>query len=138
MALVLLAAVLGLFGSGIFSKATRQAEGGLLEVQYEQFGRHRASTSLSLSLGPGAVRDGQVRLWIDREYLHGLSIESITPEPDSVDTQADRLVYVFDASESGLPVMVNYTLQTDHLGLRQGRVGLENGPELGFWQLIYP
>jgi hypothetical protein len=138
MALVLLAGTLGVFGVGILSGTTRQSEGGLLEVQYEKFGRHRAPTSLVLSLGPGAVRDGEVRLWIDREYLQGLDIEGITPEPDSVETQGDRLVYVFNAAESQLPVLVNYSLQTNYLGLRQGRVGLDNGPELDFWQLIYP
>lgn len=138
MAVVLLAAALGVFGVGVFSGTTRKTEGGLLEVEYERFGRHRAPTSLVLSLGPEAVRDGKVRLWLDREYLHGLNIESITPEPDSVETQEDRLIYAFNAAESGLPVLINYSLQTDHLGLRQGRVGIEDGPGVDFWQLIYP
>ena len=71
MALVLLAAALEAFGVGVFSGTTRKTEGRLLEVQYEQFGRHRAPTSLILSLGPGSVRNGKVRLWLDRGVFAG-------------------------------------------------------------------
>jgi hypothetical protein len=138
MALIILAAILGLFGGGIFTDATLRAEGGLLEVRYERFARHAASANLVLTPGPNAMREGSARLWIDREYLNGVQVQTISPEPYSVEAYGDRLVYAFRFDQSDAPIPVSFSLHVVGLGLLQGRVGLEEGPELDFRQFVYP
>ena len=79
LALVFLAALLGIFGNGILSKATLGDDGMPLQVEYERFGRHKAPMDLKMRLGPEAVQEGKVRLWLERSYLNTMQVETIVP-----------------------------------------------------------
>jgi hypothetical protein len=138
MALVIVAALLGLFGPGPLSSATAGEQGGALWAEYRRFGRYASPSTLRIHLGTGAARDGEARVWLSREYLEGVRIQHITPEPDSVEAGLDRITYAFRVAEPGQPVAVTFHLELQQIGPTTGRVGLPDGPSLTFSQFVYP
>jgi hypothetical protein len=78
------AACLGLFGSGPLSWTRAGQEGSALWVEYDRFVRRGAPTRLTINLAPaagGSTR--QVR--IGRGYAEGVRFERIVPEPDAIE-----------------------------------------------------
>jgi hypothetical protein len=131
-----LAGLAGLFGSGWLSSATATGPG--LRLEYDRFGRYTAPQELTLSLDASLTTLSKVRLWIDRRYLESQQIESVVPEPESVEAGADRMVFVLSIAEVGKPTSVTVRLRTQQMGSLQGRIGVEQGSPLRFHQFIYP
>ena len=138
MALVLFAALAGLFGPGPLSSTTAADASGALEVKYNRFERNSRHTELRVKVAGDRVRDGQVQLWMDAAYAHELRMLSISPEPLRVEVQGDRQVYTFAAAGGPSPVQVTLHYEHQEFGKADGRVGLVNGPEVPVGQFVYP
>src|SRR5688572_13281135 len=87
MALFLVAALAGLFGSGPLARAQASARG--FDVEYPRFARRDAPTEVRVSLAQGVP----AQVWLARDVLGSWEIEEVTPTPESVTPEADRLVY---------------------------------------------
>jgi len=134
--LLWLAGVAGLFGSGPLSGSTASAPD--LRLEYDRFVRSTAPQELKLHLGPTITAHPKVRLWVDRRYLESQQIESVVPEPESVEAGPDRMVFTFSIAEPGAPTSVTVRMQTQQAGSLQGRAGVEEGGSLQFHQIVYP
>jgi hypothetical protein len=95
MALLVAAALLGDFGTGPLSRTTAGDEAGPMWLEYDRFVRLLAPAPLRVQLGPGAARDGMVRLWIDRRYIDSFELQQVTPQPDSMELGIERLIFTF-------------------------------------------
>ncbi len=137
MALTALAALLGLFGPGLFNNATVGSKEAPLWVEYKRFGRFQAPTTLRIHLRPDVGRDGKVRVSLNLDYLNGVQIQQVTPQPQIVEAGSKQLTYVFQVTEPNQPMAVTFHLQTQQIGLLSGQVGLSKH-ELRFSQFIYP
>jgi hypothetical protein len=91
-----------------------------------------------VEVAPGAAVDGEVRVWMDAEYLATLGLQSIVPEPDSVELGAERITYTFPVGEANGPMEI--TFQYEHEGFWQQdiQLGLVDGASLEFHQFIFP
>jgi hypothetical protein len=139
ISLILLAALLGLFGTGWLDRAVAGQPGSQLWLEYNRFGRLQAETSrLQIHLGPGAGANGKVRIWFNLEYMKGVRVTNLTPEPESVEAGPERFTYVFSAPDASQPIVVIFRLEPDKIGSLNGQVGLEGGASLSFKQFIYP
>ena len=107
-------------------------------MEYQRFGRYKAPMDLKIRLGPEAIQEGKVRLWLERSYLNTMQVEAIVPQPGSVESDANPLIYVFNVSSSNYPVEITFLMQSESIGRQTGRVRLEGGPSLSFSQFIYP
>lgn len=136
LSLLWLAGLAGLFGSGPLSEATAAGPG--LRLEYDRFVRYTAPQGLRLHLGPPATSHPKIRLWVDRQYMQDMQVESVLPEPESVETGPDRIVFIIPLSEVGPPTAVTLRLQTQRIGSLDGQVGVEEGGSLRFHQLVYP
>ncbi len=132
------AALAGLMGNGPLTHATAGAEGDPLRVQYDRFVRHAAPEKLEIALQPGAVQGKQARVWIDREYLEGLQLQNITPEPSSMEAALDRIIYTFDLDKQGEATTVVFDLEHESNGPKVVRVGLGDRQVASFTQFAYP
>ena len=81
MALTILAALAGLFGSGPVSRSMVTDEQQLVRLEYDRFGRYEAESVLQLFVPSEVTMNGYVTLWIDRIYWAHHAIEQIAPEP---------------------------------------------------------
>jgi hypothetical protein len=137
VALILIAALLGLFGTGLFSKTKAGDRNGPLWLEYNRFGRFQSPSTLRVHIGRGKT-EKIARIWFDRNYMKGIQIEQITPEPEGVESVSDKLVYTFKLAKPKEPAEVTFHLKLEQIGSLSGKVGLVNGPTLSFTQFIYP
>lgn len=135
MALVA-AGLLGLVGTGPLSAAA--IERGPLRVEYGRFERNGTPTKLTLRIAAGTATDGTVRVWLDEEYLDGVRLQNVSPEPDQVLAGGERTIYVVAVADPGLPANVGFDLEPAEIGRLSARLGLVDGPEIEFTQFVYP
>ncbi|PLS77907.1 MAG: hypothetical protein CYG59_21275 [Chloroflexi bacterium] len=136
--LILLAAFVGLLGGGPLSAASAGGENEPLEVQYARFARHRSPTQIEVKLQPGAVSGDEARVWVDSQYLDGVELQNIVPEPDSAEAAPDRMIYVFKVNQGDQPTSITFNVMPERAGVRKVRVGLDGGATLNFRQIVYP
>ncbi|UYZ64640.1 hypothetical protein [Hymenobacter weizhouensis] len=140
LALVVVAGLLGLFGSGPLSHAQATHPGGRLRVEYERFGRLDAPLLTKVFVAPGtADADGRVRLWVSKDYLNRVAGDGLSPIPEATLTAADHVVFVFRLTDARQPVDVTFYLSTEKTGFLRGKIGLVGRPDtLSIRQFIYP
>jgi len=141
MALVVLAALVGLFGgAGLLGGAAKAgSEDAVVSASYERFLRFMKPTTLQIQLSQEAGKDGKVSVWVDRQYLDGLQVQQITPQPSSAKTGPERLTYVFEVDDPNRPAMVTFDLLPEQeIGALRGRVGVGDGEQVSFGQFVYP
>lgn len=136
MAVVVLLTLIGLLGHGPLSAQTRRAEG--IEVSYWHYVHQTAPTDLEILVAPEALVGGQARVWIDQGYAKAARVSDITPQPESVESSAERVLYTFQAEDPLQPVRVIFNMRLDSIGTLDGSVGLEDGASVTFEQLVYP
>ena len=138
MALIALAALVGLTGNGVLARATAGDPADPLRLEYARFDRMESPSTLEVQIAGDAVDGEQIELWVDRDYIQGVLIEKIVPEPQEVRVAADGLHYVFAVDEPGQPVTVSFDLRHTEFGAKSGQIALADGPALDFGQLVYP
>lgn len=138
MLAIAIAALFGLFGNGPLSSAQAGDAGTGLSISYERFTRKGAQHSIDLEAGATSVVADSVRIWIARGWLDANRVVGITPEPARSDALPDRIVYTFNAAQSGQPVAIRFELEAQWLGRRRGSAGIVRGPTVHFGQFAYP
>lgn len=136
MLLIVIGGLLGLFGNGPLAEDRARAEG--LTLDYDRFARHGAASSLRVEVRPEAVRGDTLKLWITRDFIDGLKLESVVPEPASVETRGDLLVFAFAHPEPPGPTRITFNVRPDEYWTQRARAGIDGGGSLSFRQLIYP
>ena len=137
-ALILVAALLGLFGQGPLSHASAGERGSELALNYERLDRYRAPSQLDITLGPNVSQEGKVRLALNQGFLARVEIERISPEPESVEAGPDATTYVFRVAAPDQPAQVRFDFEYEKFGPTQGEVRLEGGPTLRFDAFVFP
>src|SRR5688572_20039263 len=101
MSLILIAALLGLFGNGWLSKARMSIPGGALEIEYNRFVRFQAPGELRARISPSSTEENQAGLWVSREYLKSIELKQITPAPEREITTDEGVIYLFATAHGG-------------------------------------
>jgi hypothetical protein len=130
MALLIIAALLGVFGTGPLSSATIEREG--LRLEHERFCRWQRGTDLRFTIGGTG---DPVLLLLGSEYLDRVKIERITPEPGKVEAVSDGVVFQFFLQG---PAAVTFHLTPKKFGLVSGKARLDQAAPITFTQFIYP
>jgi hypothetical protein len=138
MALITLAALAGLLGPGLLSQTSLGDPSGQLLLEYNRFERLENSTQLRVHLRPSAGDAETMQIWLSRKYSQEMRVQQVTPPPESVEVESDRLVYHFRVTPSELPSTIIFQLNPQQAGVLTGQIGIEDGPELSFKQLVYP
>jgi hypothetical protein len=138
MALLVLSALLGLFGRGLFSHTLIRDPSIPLSVEYERFGRYQSPLTLRLHVDPFPSEDGEMRLWFSRDFLRDVQIQSIAPPPDRAELSPSGAIYIFRLAQpdQGGDVIVHFEAQA--IGALSGKVGLTESRSIAFTQWIYP
>ena len=129
-ALILVAALLGFFGTGPLSDA--RTSDGPLQAEYERFTRFGTTTELSIEPGGGA---GKTNIALARAYLHDMVINDIQPQPHSSTVLRDRIVYTFDLQA---PTAVKFFSTFREAGAQKATVWGPDGRRVSYTQFVYP
>lgn len=138
MAVLILAALLGLLGRGPMSEQSVMSPDGTVTVEYERFLNHRASTTLTVRVTGNVTVGGTFRLVVNADYLEGVQVKQIMPTPELVESGEGRTLFVFRAADPGRPTAVVFHLEPEGPGTLRGRVSVLGGPAAAFDQLVYP
>lgn len=136
LALIVMAGLAGVTGGGPLSRAAVATEDGRLRVEYERFVRMQAPSQLKLYFGKETVRGGEMRVWFDRGYIEQIKLDQIVPQPLRTEASADRLTYVFAATD-GQAGALAIDLQLQRFGRASARLGVGDAT-LEFRQLVFP
>jgi hypothetical protein len=137
MLAIAVVALLGFIGHGPLTGGTAGSAGGL-EVDYARFARHRADTELVFTAHPAVIADGQVQLGINAEYLEGLEVRGILPEPESVSIDARWVTYSFQVADASQPVRITFNIAPIKDGLHTMKARIGTAEPLEMRQLVYP
>jgi hypothetical protein len=138
MTAFVLAALLGLFGTGPLSDRTAASADASLEVDYERFLNIHSATELNVRVSGEVTAPGTFRIAINQDYLTGMHILRMTPEPERSETGDNRQVFLFRAVDPGRPAVVQFHLEPCRTGARQAQIVAGGGPTVEFGQLVYP
>jgi hypothetical protein len=126
VAVLLVLAVLGVFGTGPISTTTAESDDGTVVVDYHRFIRHDGRASLTLHVSGEQATDGKIEVWINHRYLDGVQVEDISPEPQEMRGAGDRVIYVFAIDAPGDDLTVTYALRPQHIGRLRAEIGAGN------------
>lgn len=133
MGLLILAALLGLFGSGFLSHVEKN--NGNLNLEYEKFIRQQASTLLSIQLNKCEKEN---ILSISKSFFEKISIKSINPTPFKVVSFNNDIQYYFLCDPTAVgAVNVVLVIEPEQFGLLQGEVAVAND-RIALTQFVYP
>lgn len=132
LALVPVAAVLGLFGGGLLGETTAGGRAAGLTVSYERFARMTTDTEIELRF---TSADGPTSVSISRTLLDRYDISEIRPEPERVVTRPDRIEYVFAAVTDGT---ARFAVQPSSAGSSSGTVTVAGGLPVRINQFVWP
>ena len=135
MAFTVIAGTAGAFGSGVLSKSQILKEDIIIE--YDRLSRYETTAKITFYTQP-AIGDSVVKIWISRDYIDEMQVEQITPEPESNQVTADRIIYSFLLSKRSERVKISCHLKTAKIGFLKARTGIEGGDEVVFTQFVYP
>ncbi len=135
---VIIMALVGVFGSGPLSSVTARTTDGRLEVNYHRIARHGSPEPLRIRITPTVATDSVVDLWISQEYLHGLAVQWISPDPVHVAAGNDRLTYRFQLLKASRFADLVFQVDADKLWMRRGAIGLVGGDSIRFRQFVFP
>lgn len=132
--LVVLVALLGLFGTGPLSKTEAVSSNGELLIQYDRFDRNGASNEMIVKAK--ADEQGKVWLIIGGALLQRFTIEGIQPEPANAEGFGDGMKLELKPDSEGWATAY-FALRATGIGpvktnIRSGGQSVEVG------QFIYP
>jgi hypothetical protein len=134
MALFIGAAVLGFVGGGVASDR-QVGDASVAAIRYERFARYASPARIEITIAPAAAAQGTVSFEVNESYMHAFEVQSIVPEPRSVETKNERIRFTFDASSAPASIVLDVMPET--IG-RQRAVFKIADRELTFRQFIYP
>lgn len=138
MGLLLVAGLLGLFGSGPFSRATAGQRGSDLWVEYNRFDRYEAPFRLKVHLGQQLASRNSVALSINREFLEKTELEYANPEPESFEATPVGAIYNYKLAQTNGPVTFLLQFRAIGYGAVPVRLSLDGGSNINFQQFFYP
>lgn len=136
LSVLLLAGVLGLFGTGPFSRMQEASADGAVSVDYPRFMRRQSPESIRIDLAAEAG-PGSLTLSIGREWLDEVTLQSVTPEPGHVELRPDRLVYSFGRDGPAGTHAVHLRFEAHSAGIVRGEFGAR-GAQVPVSHVVYP
>lgn len=138
MALIAVTALIGVWGHGWIANASISNPDSGLTVDYERIVRHHADGSLRIVVDGDLTQADTVDVMIAMDWLEGIKIDSIVPEPESMATTEDNAIYTFNVPEPGQPVRVALEYTPVDIGRQQARISVADREPVSFGQFVLP
>src|SRR5581483_3774026 len=96
---ILVLDIAGVFGRGPLAKAHVRTSDGAITMTYERFERFQTPSLISLHLGPTAVRNGHIQLWVSQSIIKPLGNQRIIPQPASSALAQEGVLYTWPSGD---------------------------------------
>lgn len=136
-ALIILAALLGAFGSGPLSSARISDDAAGLAVQYERITRWDTPMTVRVTMLPLDQHASSAWLSVSNSFLENVPVEWINPLPLRSLSRADRTLYEFPIGEHGSGT-ITFEFRPDRFGRHRLLLGRDDRPELSLGMYVLP
>jgi hypothetical protein len=137
-AAILAAGFIGLLGPGPLSASRDADAGGNFSVNYDRFLHYHHPTQLRVNLGDSLPASTELELTLSQEYLDGLQIRRVEPEPVRSSIGKRGVVYTFSRTEAADAGVIVFHLEFHRIGLSRGQIGINGRDSMMLDQFIYP
>lgn len=138
MALIVLAALAGVFGSGPLARTEVTDNPQTFRLSYDRFGRYEGELVLQVVLTPETTKTNRVTVEIDGTYWISHAVEHITPEPLISSIGIDGFLYAFETNTPSTPAVIVFRLRPKYIGAMDGRIRVNDSGPLRFHQFMFP
>lgn len=138
LGLVVALAALGLFGHGPISWTSASTDDGSLEVEFERFGRRGGTQDLLVEAAASEVKDGVWEIELSLGYVESVDIDSITPEPESVEAVEGGIRYTFTQPELGVDLEATFSVTPEGMWSHGGEIRFAGGPSIRVHHFLFP
>lgn len=135
---LLIAAILGAFGSGLLGGRTAGSPAEGLQVHYDPLARLTAPTEIIVVVDRQRVSGNEVTLLLGGDYVEHVQLESLLPRPGRGGAHPDGATLTFDAHGDAGELRFVLQLKFNRIGALTGEVRLLGGPAVRLRHLIYP
>ena len=138
MALVLLAAILGLFGNGLFSETTASVSNGDTEVSlsYPRWDRMSHPIRIELEIESASLTEETLQVTLSNDLTKKMQIENVLPEPDSSSIGPEGAVYEWQVQDWAGKLLIKFEYRGTEWRTVRGDVKVSAGQrELGSLEL---
>jgi hypothetical protein len=125
-------AALGVVEPGPLTRAV--VHGDQLELEYDRTAHAGAPQQITVRLGPSA---SPREIWLGGDWIGSIRIEDVTPQPEHITANGDRLTLEFKDAASGAHELRLRT-RAERWGILHLEVGSGSGKEMSFRQLVLP
>ncbi|EML1552991.1 TPA: hypothetical protein QCD44_003277 [Enterobacter hormaechei] len=133
---IILAAMAGLFSSGLVSDEEKTNSANSLTLNYERFGRRQTESRMALTFP--VTSEGKYTLSLTSETSDTYEPGSVWPQPDSMYSRGNTLFLVYDRLKQTEKFTVLLFITPSKAGKWTNSIRVNNEPDISFWQFIYP
>lgn len=133
---IIVAAIAGLFSSGIVSDTVKTNSAKSLTINYERFGRRETETRMQLSFP--VHTEGHYVLSMTSQSSDAYEPGSVWPQPDSMFSQGKTLYFVYNNLKKSDSFTVLLFTTPSRAGKWNTVIRVNSEPEINLWQFIYP
>ena len=128
--------LLGGFGRGWLSKATRTSPDHAMQLDYERVVRAGTPSIMTFKFEQNAIHDGRIVLFVSDSVVKPLGAQRVSPQPAVSSIGHEGITYVFPASQA--PASVQIELQPSFPGWHRFTVHLEGSPPITATTVVMP
>lgn len=133
---IIVAAIAGLFSSGMVSDTVKTNSAKSLTINYERFGRRETETRMELAFPVQA--EGKYTLSMTSESSDAYEPGSVWPQPDSMFSRGKTLFFVYNNLKKSDRFSVLLFTTPSRAGKWNTVIRVNSEPEINIWQFIYP
>lgn len=136
VALIVVLALAGVFGSGPVSWTSSTSSGGGIVLDHQRAIGHNADQQVTLHLGATTVREGKVEVELSGDWVHAVRVDAVTPEPSAQRTLPDGVLLEFEAGSTSSTVVTLY-YRAFRYGSQEAEIAVGDD-RLDFTQWVLP
>jgi hypothetical protein len=138
IAVVVAAALSGLLGPGPLSHRTETSSDGQLSINHYALQRYEAPAELVVRFRAPPSGTNLIRLGLSRTLTDRITVEGITPEPESTEMEDGRIVYSFRASNLSGEGQIIVRYKNDEFGSVSYAADLIEGSRVQVAEFVLP
>ncbi|EHN8920757.1 hypothetical protein F6U03_000485 [Enterobacter asburiae] len=133
---IIVAAIAGLFSSGMVSDTVKTNSAKSLTINYERFGRRETETRMELAFPVQA--EGKYTLSMTSESSDVYEPGSVWPQPDTMFSRGKTLFFVYNNLKKSDSFSVLLFTTPSRAGKWNTVIRVNSESEINIWQFIYP
>ena len=144
LGLVILAAIIGLFGGGPISDAevTTSSGNSRVELRYERWGRMESPLGLRLAVSAPDETAEELTLTIPNAFANKIEVHSLLPEPEATSVGENGANYSWQVDDWSQPLLITLNYKAKEWRNLGGTLHVTAGQEalaaLKFSQFLFP